>query len=240
MRATFRTDFLTYQLALIAASLVILLFVALRRRPPLTMRLLQLVLITPLTIILLSATNLVILLDLGSFATPFLIYLLYSVALLCALASLCAIANSGEFNVDLVFAIACGLFCAVSFAGQRVRALIGELLVGPAVTIIAISYAFVALCLFYIKWISATAVERAGQAREQDRVGNACDRLMRDHHLTPREREILRYLAEGHNGAYVSEVLFISPNTVRTHVHNIYRKLHVSSREDILRLTRYD
>ena len=35
-----------------------------------------------------------------------------------------------------------------------------------------------------------------------------------------------------------SDVLFISPNTVRTHIHNIYRKLDVSSREDILRLTK--
>ena len=51
-------------------------------------------------------------------------------------------------------------------------------------------------------------------------------------------RKILAYLAEGHSGAYISDVLFISPNTVRTHIHNIYRKLDVSSREDILRLTK--
>ncbi|MFR2588792.1 MAG: helix-turn-helix domain-containing protein [Adlercreutzia equolifaciens] len=49
---------------------------------------------------------------------------------------------------------------------------------------------------------------------------------------------MLAYLAEGHSGAYISDVLFISPNTVRTHIHNIYRKLDVSSREDILRLTK--
>ena len=55
---------------------------------------------------------------------------------------------------------------------------------------------------------------------------------------TAREQEILAYLAEGHSGAYISDVLFISPNTVRTHIHNIYRKLDVSSREDILRLTK--
>lgn len=58
------------------------------------------------------------------------------------------------------------------------------------------------------------------------------------HGLTAREREILTYLAEGHNGSYIASALFISPNTARTHIHNIYRKLDVSSREDILRLTR--
>ena len=65
-----------------------------------------------------------------------------------------------------------------------------------------------------------------------------CAQLADAHNLTAREQEILAYLAEGHSGAYISDVLFISPNTVRTHIHNIYRKLDVSSREDILRLTK--
>ena len=56
--------------------------------------------------------------------------------------------------------------------------------------------------------------------------------------LTAREREILGYLAEGHNDAFIAEALVISPNMARTHIRNIYRKLDVSSREDILRLTR--
>ena len=40
------------------------------------------------------------------------------------------------------------------------------------------------------------------------------------------------------NGVYIGEELVISPNTVRTHIHNIYRKLDVTSREDILRIVR--
>ena len=65
-----------------------------------------------------------------------------------------------------------------------------------------------------------------------------CVLIARQYPLTAREEEVLRYLAEGHNGAFISEVLLISPNTARTHIHNIYRKLDVSSCEDILRLTR--
>ncbi|MCU7585626.1 helix-turn-helix transcriptional regulator [Adlercreutzia muris] len=65
-----------------------------------------------------------------------------------------------------------------------------------------------------------------------------CAALADAHGLTAREREILTYLAEGHNGSYIASALFISPNTARTHIHNIYRKLNISSREDILRLTR--
>ena len=67
---------------------------------------------------------------------------------------------------------------------------------------------------------------------------DGCKRLAEEYGLTKREEEVLAFIAEGHSSAYVAEVLFISPNTARTHVHNIYRKLHVSSREDILSLTR--
>ena len=65
-----------------------------------------------------------------------------------------------------------------------------------------------------------------------------CDELARTYGLTAREHEVLSFLAHGHNGVYIGEELVISPNTVRTHIHNIYRKLDVASREDILRIVR--
>ena len=65
-----------------------------------------------------------------------------------------------------------------------------------------------------------------------------CDALAARHGLTGREREILGYLALGHSGVYIGDELLISPNTVRTHIHNIYRKLEVNSREDVLLLVR--
>lgn len=65
----------------------------------------------------------------------------------------------------------------------------------------------------------------------------ACEVIARQYGLTSREQEILALLARGHNGVYISEILFISPNTVRTHIHNIYRKLGVSSREEVLSMT---
>jgi DNA-binding NarL/FixJ family response regulator len=43
--------------------------------------------------------------------------------------------------------------------------------------------------------------------------------------LTPREREILSLMAEGHSNRRVGEVCFLSPKTVETHVHHIFMKL---------------
>ena len=56
--------------------------------------------------------------------------------------------------------------------------------------------------------------------------------------LTKREREILQYLSLGYGSVYISKTLFISnDNTARLYLHrNIYRKLDVSSREELLSL----
>lgn len=48
--------------------------------------------------------------------------------------------------------------------------------------------------------------------------------------LTPREEEILALLASGCLYKEISERLDISLNTVRTHLKNVYEKLHVQSR----------
>lgn len=48
--------------------------------------------------------------------------------------------------------------------------------------------------------------------------------------LSPREREILGLLAEGLNGQAVARQLFLSPETVRTHVRNATTKLGAATR----------
>jgi DNA-binding NarL/FixJ family response regulator len=47
-----------------------------------------------------------------------------------------------------------------------------------------------------------------------------------------REMEILSYLAKGHNDKEIADHLFLSIKTVRTHLRNIYHKLHVRSRTE--------
>lgn len=49
-------------------------------------------------------------------------------------------------------------------------------------------------------------------------------------HLTKREREVLRLLAQGKSDKEIGEELFISPRTAMTHVANLLAKLDVPSR----------
>jgi DNA-binding NarL/FixJ family response regulator len=50
--------------------------------------------------------------------------------------------------------------------------------------------------------------------------------------LTPRERDVLRLLAEGLGTAAIAERLYISPKTVGTHVQRILAKLDIHSRAE--------
>jgi DNA-binding NarL/FixJ family response regulator len=53
--------------------------------------------------------------------------------------------------------------------------------------------------------------------------------------LTPRERQVLQLVAEGHTSAAIGDRLSISPRTVDTHRTNLMRKLGLSSRSDVVR-----
>lgn len=50
--------------------------------------------------------------------------------------------------------------------------------------------------------------------------------------LSPREQEILSHLAKGFRYREIADELFISVETVRTHLRNIYKKLQVRSRTE--------
>lgn len=54
--------------------------------------------------------------------------------------------------------------------------------------------------------------------------------------LTEREMQILKEIVTGNSPIAIADKLFISPNTVRTHVNNIYKKLHLNSRSQIINL----
>jgi DNA-binding NarL/FixJ family response regulator len=52
--------------------------------------------------------------------------------------------------------------------------------------------------------------------------------------LTARENEILDFLARGYLYKEIAAELFISKETVKKHIHNIYDKLHVQTRTEAL------
>lgn len=54
--------------------------------------------------------------------------------------------------------------------------------------------------------------------------------VQRRYELTPREREIAELICQGLRNGSIAKRLRIRPGTVKTHIRNIYRKVHVKSK----------
>lgn len=63
-----------------------------------------------------------------------------------------------------------------------------------------------------------------------------CMRLADLYQLSPREGEILCYLARGRNAKHIAEELVISEHTAKSHIYRIYNKMNVHSRQDLIDL----
>ena len=56
--------------------------------------------------------------------------------------------------------------------------------------------------------------------------------------LSERERDVLRQMTLGRSNAEIAGELFVTSNTVKTHLKSIYRKLAVSRRRDAVERAR--
>ncbi|TDQ11727.1 response regulator transcription factor [Pedobacter metabolipauper] len=61
-------------------------------------------------------------------------------------------------------------------------------------------------------------------------------KVPQDSPLSEREREVLRNIAEGKSYSKIANDLFISKETVRSHIKNIYQKLAVNSKAEALKI----
>ncbi len=51
--------------------------------------------------------------------------------------------------------------------------------------------------------------------------------------LTPRQKDVTAYICLGHNNKQIAEQLFISNETVKTHVQNVFRKFNVHRKGEL-------
>ncbi|MGH6908396.1 MAG: response regulator transcription factor, partial [Aestuariivirga sp.] len=56
--------------------------------------------------------------------------------------------------------------------------------------------------------------------------------------LTDRQRQILKLVAEGKSNKEIARALDISPNTVKTHIANVFQKLEVQRRTQAIQKAR--
>lgn len=101
----------------------------------------------------------------------------------------------------------------------------------------------VVLFAAYLVLVAATSHRRTAEKNDNESPDGRtkdftarCAEIANTCQLSPRESEVLPYLCRGHSQAYIAQELSISQNTVHTHVRNIYGKLGVSSKEEVIAL----
>lgn len=65
-------------------------------------------------------------------------------------------------------------------------------------------------------------------------VESRCARAAREHDLTRREEEVLALLLEGRTRSEIARELYVSGDTVKTHIRNLYRKMDVSGKDELV------
>lgn len=68
----------------------------------------------------------------------------------------------------------------------------------------------------------------------RDSLDSKLDAIASNHKLTVREREIMALIYQGMTNPDISEELFISINTVKKHTHNLFEKLDVTNRMEVV------
>ena len=72
----------------------------------------------------------------------------------------------------------------------------------------------------------------------RERALARCEELASEHGLTPREAEVLALIAQGSQPSDVERALYLSHNTLKTHLRHVYAKLGVHSMEELRELAR--
>lgn len=108
----------------------------------------------------------------------------------------------------------------------------------------AIALAFVALASFMLMsekslfafWEGGRAVAEAAGKSSDDYLKARIEFLGATYALTEREREMVTLLAQGKSNNEIALESFISAGTVKVHLHNIYRKMGIHSRKELMAL----
>lgn len=87
-------------------------------------------------------------------------------------------------------------------------------------------------------FLNAQAIKNASQASGQipNQVprNDICAQIAAEASLSPREVEVLSYVSKGYSTKRIAEMLVVSQGTVQTHVKNMYRKIGVHTKQELI------
>ncbi|MBQ9955802.1 MAG: LuxR family transcriptional regulator [Eggerthellaceae bacterium] len=127
------------------------------------------------------------------------------------------------------------------YAGELVGLMVGNLLqievFSWAHSSLVVGFAgLVVLYSFLFLFTDRDVNELTVAAGEGDSFERACERIASESALSKREAEVLPLALRGRTSERIAQELFISKNTVDTHMRRIYAKCGVTSRQELIDL----
>ncbi len=124
-------------------------------------------------------------------------------------------------------------------AGEMLGIVLGRIGPPPALTVSAAALPLLYACFMLARPnaepesdVSEAFEEDAEDASDEALVRRIADRFA----LSPRETDVFMLLSRGWTLAMISEELYLSQNTVKSHNAAVYKKLGVHTRQDLLKL----
>lgn len=187
------------------------------------------------------------------FIFPLLSQIFFSMISIAMVTSCIETARDKGVSLTVIYGVFAGIFYATSFVGLLLGSVISALEVPNqlkiAMTIVAML--IIGTCVALIIWkdrsnnINGTegpqesSVRQENDSRAADSSTDSLEKYSKlavQFGLSKRETEVLVLLAKGRNVPSISEKLFISQNTVRSHVKRIYWTLDVHSQQELIDL----
>lgn len=145
--------------------------------------------------------------------------------------------HAREFSARMIWSGFTLLFAIFSISGISLGALLSDKQPLMPQTITALYCAYLIVQSVGSFWKNeAGHSSSSAHANEEHDYAHRCKKLADDFSLSPREQEISTYLGRGHTCTYIAKMLVISESTVYTHARNIYRKVGIQSKEELIQI----
>ena len=77
---------------------------------------------------------------------------------------------------------------------------------------------------------------KAISRRQDDIHQSICKTALENRNLSERELQVAEYVYRGYSAKRTAEALYLSESTVNSHTRNLYRKLGIHSKQDLIQL----
>lgn len=181
------------------------------------------------------------------FAFSVFTYLIFSIASMIMMMLCATEAAEHTFNPLAIYGIFAGFVYLFTRAGRMISSLstysidfgFSQLLILALFVIYLLSIIMISTRVgssFTSRKSSFQKSEPDNKQTPPNTLEETCLAISTQYRLTPRESEILLYLARGRDVGFISNELVVSNNTIRAHCKAIYKKTGVHSRQELLSL----